>query len=190
MRVAIVSTYLPRACGIAVFSGDLRNAIVDADSSVEVEIVAMVRDSESNDSPDVAGTIRQGIAGDYAAAAAELNRSGVDVVLIEHEFGIFGGPVGGHILRLAEALSVPVVVTLHTVWPRRARGPVRHPARALCDHADRVMVFTRNGNFADEPMFQLSLRGHRLVQCVEFRRLRKRGQTRLPTIPSSDGSGH
>ncbi len=141
MRVAIVSTYLPRACGIAVFSGDLRNAMLDADSSVEVEIVAMVRDSESNDSPHVAGTIRQGIAGDYAAAAAELNRSGVDVVLIEHEFGIFGGTVGGHILRLVEALTVPVVVTLHTVLaePSEAQSAT---LRALCDRADRVMVFT------------------------------------------------
>ena len=131
MRVAIVSTYLPRACGIAVFSGDLRNAMLDADSSVEVEIVAMVRDSESNDSPHVAGTIRQGIAGDYAAAAAELNRSGVDVVLIEHEFGIFGGTVGGHILRLVEALSVPVVVTLHTVLAEPSEAQSAHPARAL-----------------------------------------------------------
>ena len=74
MTVAIVSTYPPRPCGIAVFSGDLRNAMLGADSSVDVEIVAMVRDGESAGSPHVVRTIRQGVAADYAAAAADLNR--------------------------------------------------------------------------------------------------------------------
>ena len=141
MKVAIVSTYPPRACGLAVFSGDLRNAMLDADSSVEIDVVAMVRSSASDGSPHVVGTIRQGIAGDYAAAAADLNRRGVDVVLIEHEFGIFGGTAGGHLLRLVEELTVPVVLTLHTVLaePSEVQSDT---LRALCDHADRVMVFT------------------------------------------------
>ena len=140
MTVAIVSTYPPRPCGIAVFSGDLRNAILGADSSVEVEIVAMVRDGESAGSPHVVRTIRQSVAADYAAAAADLNRR-VDVVLIEHEFGIFGGEVGCHVLRLVEDLMVPIVVTLHTVLAEPSEAQSR-TLRALCERAARVMVFT------------------------------------------------
>ena len=140
MTVAIVSTYPPRPCGIAVFSGDLRNAILGADSSVEVEIVAMVRDGESAGSPHVVHTIRQSVAADYAAAAADLNRR-VDVVLIEHEFGIFGGEVGCHVLELVDGLTVPVVVTLHTVLAEPSEAQSR-TLRALCERAARVMVFT------------------------------------------------
>ena len=140
MTVAIVATYPPRPCGIAVFSGDLRNAILGADSSVEVEIVAMVRDGESAGSPHVVHTIRQSVAADYAAAAADLNRR-VDVVLIEHEFGIFGGEVGCHVLELMDGLTVPVVVTLHTVLAEPSEAQSR-TLRALCEGAARVMVFT------------------------------------------------
>ena len=136
-----MSTYPPRACGIAVFSNDLRNAMLEADSSVEVEVVAMVREAGSAISPHVVGTIQQGIADDYAAAAADLNRRGVDAVMIEHEFGIFGGETGCHVVRLAEALTVPVVVTLHTVLAEPSEAQSR-TLRALCDRADRVMVFT------------------------------------------------
>src|SRR4030095_5448364 len=114
MRMAIVSTYRPRPCGIAVFSSDLRAALLEADSSLSVEIVSIVRDDPFSRPPEVVTTIRQDVAGDYAAAASELNRD-VDVVLVEHEYGIFGGDSGNYILKLTSELSVPMVVTLHTV---------------------------------------------------------------------------
>ena len=83
MRMAIVSTYRPRPCGIAVFSSDLRAALLEADSSLSVESVSIVRDDPLSHPPEVVTTIRQDVAGDYAAAASELNRD-VDVVLVEH----------------------------------------------------------------------------------------------------------
>ena len=141
MRVAIVSTYQPRPCGIAVFSSDLRAALVEADSSVAVEIVSIVRDDPHSHPPEVVATIRQDVASDYAAAASELARRDVDVVLIEHEYGIFGGDNGKFVLNLANELTVPMVVTLHTVL---ASPPVGKAAtlRALCRRATLVMVFT------------------------------------------------
>jgi glycosyltransferase involved in cell wall biosynthesis len=141
MRVAIVSTYRPRACGIAMFSSDLRGALLEADSSVSVEVVSIVRGARRTHPPEVVATIRQHVASDYAQAAAELDRRDVDVVLIEHEYGIFGGDSGDFVLDLANELTVPFVVTLHTVL---ASPAIEQAAalRALCERAALVMVFT------------------------------------------------
>ena len=141
MRVAIVSTYRPRRCGIAVFSGDLRSALVDADPSLRVQIFSIVRGPERPRPQEVVARIRQDECTDYAVAAATLNKSGVDVVLIEHEFGIFGGDSGRFVLNLANDLTVPFVVTLHTVLARPSREQAE-VLRSLCDRAALVMVFT------------------------------------------------
>lgn len=141
MRVAIVSTYQPRHCGIAVFSGDLRAALLEADSSLEVEIVSITRGNPHSHPPEVAATIRQNVASDYRAAAAELGRANVDVVLIEHEYGIFGGDDGQLVLELANQLTVPMVVTLHTVLANPPAGRAR-TLRALCQRAALILVFT------------------------------------------------
>jgi glycosyltransferase involved in cell wall biosynthesis len=141
MRVAIVSTYQPRHCGIAVFSGDLRAALLEADSSLEVEIVSITRGNPHSHPPEVAATIRQNVASDYRAAAAELGRANVDVVLIEHEYGIFGGDDGQLVLKLANQLTVPMVVTLHTVLANPPAGRAR-TLRALCQRAALILVFT------------------------------------------------
>ncbi|HVD55152.1 MAG TPA: glycosyltransferase [Propionibacteriaceae bacterium] len=141
MHVAIVSTYRPRPCGIAVFSSDLRAALLESDSSLAVEIVSIVRDNHLSHPPEVIATIHQEVASDYATAASELNRRDVDVVLVEHEYCIFGGDSGRYVLELANELAVPLVVTLHTVLenPPPDRAEV---LRALCDRAALIMVFT------------------------------------------------
>ena len=94
MRVAIVSTYPPRACGIAVFSADLRAALCHSDTSTSVEITSIVRDEVLPHPPEVIRTIRQDVLSDYTAAAQHLTSLDTDVVLIEHEYGIFGGDAG------------------------------------------------------------------------------------------------
>jgi glycosyltransferase involved in cell wall biosynthesis len=142
MRVAVVSTYQPRHCGIAVFSGDLRAALLEADSSLAVDIVSITRgDNSRSHPPEVVATIRQEVASDYRAAAEQLGRANVDVVLIEHEYGIFGGNDGQFVLELANQLTVPMVVTLHTVL---ANPPAKRARtmRALCQRAALIMVFT------------------------------------------------
>ena len=142
MRVAIVSTYQPRHCGIAVFSGDLRAALLEADSSLVVDIVSISRGDNSRSHPsEVVATIRQEVASDYRAAAEELGRANVDVVLIEHEYGIFGGNDGHFVLELANQLTVPMVVTLHTVLANPPAERAR-TMRALCQRAALIMVFT------------------------------------------------
>ena len=97
MRVAIVTTYRPRACGIAVFSGDLRRALLEL-SLPRVGIVSIVRGTPPESTAGGHPTIRQDVASDYPAAAQDLARRGTDVVLVEHEYGIFGGEAGEFVL--------------------------------------------------------------------------------------------
>ena len=130
MRVAIVSTYQPRPCGIAVFSSDLRAALVETDSSLAVEIVSIIRDGPHAHPPEVVATIRQDVAGDYAAAASELRRRDVDVVLIEHEYGIFGGDCGSSFSPLQTSSPCRWWSPCIPCW--RARHPARRPLCARC----------------------------------------------------------
>ncbi len=141
MRVAIVTTYPPRPCGIGMFSHDLREALVEADPGTPIEIVSILRDARQHAEPEVVASIRQDVRSDYAAVAADLTSRGTDVVLIEHEYGIFGGEAGAFVVSLAEELEQPLVVTLHTVLSEPSERQA-DTLRALCDRATLVTVFT------------------------------------------------
>ena len=134
MHVAILGTYPPTQCGIATFTADVEASLRKHDTEVTVIPVS----PDPTDDPD---QIVRDDAESYAAAARRINASGCDVVLVQHEFGIFGGIAGEHVLRFVENLSVPYVVTLHTVLPRYddEQSPV---IRALCRNAATVTVFT------------------------------------------------
>ena len=123
------------------FSQDLREALIEADPTMPVEIVSILRDPRQIAETEVVAAIRQDVRSDYAAAAATLSSRGTDVVLIEHEYGIFGGDAGAFVVSLAEELEQPLVVTLHTVL---SAPSVRQAEalRALCRRATLVTVFT------------------------------------------------
>lgn len=141
MRVAIVSTYPPRPCGIGTFARDVRQALIETDPSVEVDVLSIVRDQNAPTEPEVLSVIRQEVRADYVAAPALLDARGTDVVLIEHEYGIFGGNEGAFVLSLVKRLRQPFVVTLHTVLsePTVAQLTV---LGELCQRATLVTVFT------------------------------------------------
>lgn len=141
MRTAIVSTYPPRACGIGTFSADVRTALLGVDGIQRVENVVVVNDPSRPQQPGLVATMAQAIRGDYVRAARILGRLDVDVVLLQHEYGIFGGPDGAYVLSLAEELTQPLVVTLHTVLS----DPTAHQAQVLselCRQAELVIVMT------------------------------------------------
>ena len=143
MRAAIVSTYPPRACGIGTFAADVRASLIGLDEVESVAKVVIVDDPSRPQRPGVVATITQGTRGDYVRAARILGRRNVEVVLLEHEYGIFGGRDGEYVLSLAEALTQPLVVTLHTVLSH----PTAHQARVLetlCGHAELVIVMTES----------------------------------------------
>jgi glycosyltransferase involved in cell wall biosynthesis len=141
MRAAIVSTFPPRACGIGTFAADLRSALGGVDDIDSVGKVVVVDDPSRPQRPGVIATISQATRGDYVRAARILGRRGVDVVLLEHEYGIFGGKDGEYVLSLAEELTQPLVVTLHTVLSEPTWRQARVLA-ALCAQAELVIVMT------------------------------------------------
>ncbi len=141
LRLAVVATYPPRPCGIGTFSQDLRSALVGVDPALAVDVVSIVRDHHVVTEREVVEVIRQDVLADYGAVPAALDGRGTDVVLIEHEYGIFGGEAGSHILALVRGLTQPFVVTLHTVLSE----PTERQAEVLgelCERAALVTVFT------------------------------------------------
>ena len=94
VRTAIVSTYPPRACGIGAFAADVRSALLGLDDVERVEKVIVVNEPSRPQRPGLTATIAQGVRGDYVRAARILGRLDVDVVLLQHEYGIFGGETG------------------------------------------------------------------------------------------------
>ena len=142
-RLAIVSTYAPRRCGIATFSQDLTTALAQAAPDVAVEICALDRDGLEYPA-EVSTVIEQDSHPSYRRAAARLADSGVDAVVIEHEYGIFGGYDGAWITSFAAELvrrGVPYLVTLHTVLSEPTWSQATTLNR-LCRDAAAVTVFT------------------------------------------------
>src|SRR5580658_9717412 len=115
-RLALIGNSLPRRCGIATFTTDLQGAIATARPDLHTCVVAMNDAGQAYDYPPAVGCqIREDEPRDYRRAADFLNAGGFDVISLQHEFGIFGGEAGKHILPLLSRLTAPVVSTLHTV---------------------------------------------------------------------------
>ena len=115
-RIAVIGNYLPRQCGIATFTTDLCTAIASEYGSARLFAIPVNDPESSYDYPDrVRMEIEQEDCASYERAAEFLNFNGNDLVCLQHEYGIFGGPAGSHILRLLRRLKMPLVTTLHTV---------------------------------------------------------------------------
>ena len=115
-RVAFIGNSLPRRCGIATFTTHLQQAVAASHPAVETCIIAMTDHGQVYDyPPTVALQIEANDIDAYTRAAKFLNAGRFDTVCLQHEFGIFGGEAGAHILVLLSGLTMPVVTTLHTV---------------------------------------------------------------------------
>jgi glycosyltransferase involved in cell wall biosynthesis len=115
-RIAFIGNSLPRRCGIATFTTHLQEAVAASHPALETCIVAMTDHGQVYDYPStVALQIEADDIDAYARAANFLNAGRFDTVCLQHEFGIFGGEAGAHILLLLSGLTMPLVTTLHTV---------------------------------------------------------------------------
>ena len=106
-----------------------------------VGVVAVIDEASSPQRPEVMATVSKRTRGDYVRAARLLGHTDVDVVLLQHEYGIFGGADGEYVLSFAQELARPLVVTLHTVLTEPTTHQ-REVLTALCDEAERVIVMT------------------------------------------------
>lgn len=141
-RIAFIGNYLPRECGIATFTTDLCTALA-TEYGAERLFAIPVNDPDSG--YDYPKQVRLEIAQEdivsYERAADFLNFNGNDLVCLQHEFGIYGGDAGGHILALLRKLKMPLVTTLHTVL----RDPTlnqRIVLEEIAQLSDRMVVMS------------------------------------------------
>ncbi|MGC2616281.1 MAG: glycosyltransferase family 4 protein, partial [Terracidiphilus sp.] len=141
-RIAVIGNYLPRQCGIATFTTDLCDAISGACGAAQLFAVP-VNDTESGyDYPErVRLALTQDDLSSYEQAADFLNFTNFDLVCLQHEYGIFGGPAGSHILRLLRKLKMPVITTLHTVL-REPNPDQRRVMEEIAELSDRLIVMS------------------------------------------------
>jgi len=145
LRLAFIGNSLPRRCGIATFTSDLQVAVAASRPGTEAIIIAMTDRGQSYDYPPVVHMqIRDLALEDYVRAADELNAGKFDAVCLQHEFGIFGGDAGAHVVTLLARLKMPIVTTLHTVLsePSPSQRRVLNEIVAL---SSKVIVMAEKG---------------------------------------------
>lgn len=141
-RVAFVGNYLPRQCGIATFTTDLCTALGSAYGSERFFAIPVNDPESSYEYPEqVRLELDQEELASYERAAEFLNFNGNDIVSLQHEYGIYGGIAGGHILTLLRKLKMPVVTTLHTVL-REPDVNQREVLEEIARLSDRLIVMS------------------------------------------------
>src|SRR5437660_7854059 len=144
-RIALLGNHLPRKCGIATFTTHLSEAIHSIASDLDCFVLAM------NDAPHqyaYPGAVRFELSDNdvasYRRAADFLNVNAVDVISVQHEYGIFGGKAGSHLLTLLRDLRMPIVTTLHTILadPNPAQRMV---IDELVHLSERLVVMSESG---------------------------------------------
>jgi glycosyltransferase involved in cell wall biosynthesis len=145
-KIAFLGDYLPRKCGIATFTFDLRQAMAEQYPETESFVVPV------NDLPegyDYSGEVRfefnENDLDSYRRAADYLNFSNADVVCLQHEYGIYGGPAGSFILALLRDLRIPVITTLHTILENPGADQ-RRVLQELSILSARLVVMSERGS--------------------------------------------
>src|SRR5271157_2439555 len=144
-KLALIGNDLPRKCGIATFTHDMYASLAGLFPEVECSVAAVNDRADSYEyGSEVQFEFDEQDMDSYLRAAEFLNYSNPDVVSLQHEYGIYGGPAGNHINALVRELQMPVVTTLHTVL----RAPSAEQQRTmdrLCDLSAKVVVMTERG---------------------------------------------
>jgi glycosyltransferase involved in cell wall biosynthesis len=154
-RIAVIGNSLPRRCGIATFTTHLQQAISTSRSGLETCIVAMTDRDRAYDYPSsVALQIKDDNVEEYVRAADFLNAGRFDTVCLQHEFGIFGGEAGAHILLLLSRLTMPVVTTLHTVLAEPT-GAQRAALERVIEASSKVIVMAQKAHELLRSVYQV-----------------------------------
>lgn len=162
MYVVNLGTYPPKQCGIATFSKALRDNLIRTGVGVRI---AAVSDAEyTYDYPDeVVYEIRQEVRKDYARVAARINRStDADLVIIQHEYGIFGGTDGEYVLDFADSLEKPYMLIVHTILPYPSHSQ-REILEHLADKAAAVICMTKRSAHLLEVVYAVPTERIRIV---------------------------
>ena len=152
-RIAVIGNHLPRQCGIATFTTDLSDAITAEYGAAVLSVVA-VNDHESSYAYPTRARfqIAEGDISSYRATANFLNAGNVDLVCLQHEYGIFGGKAGSHVLELLQRLTMPVVTTLHTVLSQPDLDQ-RKVMQQIAARSDRLIVMSEHSSRVLQDVF-------------------------------------
>src|SRR5512136_3116421 len=144
-KIAFLADYLPRKCGIATFTADLRCAMAAEFPAMQCLVVPVNDLADGYDYPaEVRFEIAEQDLPSYLRAADFLNITDVDVICVQHEFGIFGGPAGSHVLALLRELRMPIISTLHTIL-REPNAEQQRAMRELIRLSTRLVVMAERG---------------------------------------------
>ena len=144
--VTVLGNYLPRQCGIATFTNDLVEGLSVEAPDINCGVVAMNDRPEGYAYPEkVRFEINQNKLSDYSVASKFLNISQTDIVCVQHEYGLFGGPAGSHLLKLLGDLRMPIVTTLHTILKDPA-PEYRDVMCRLADISDKLIVMSHKAS--------------------------------------------
>ena len=144
-RIAFLGNYPPRLCGIATFTHDLCNAVAGAAPGAEC-LAGAVNDRTERYvyPPRVRFELMEKDLDSYRRAADFLNFNEADVLCVQHEFGIYGGPAGRHLLALLKEVRMPVVTTLHTIL-QHPDANQRSVMNELVRRSERLVVMAQKG---------------------------------------------
>ena len=155
-KIAFIGDYLPRRCGIATFTCDLRHAVAGQYPQCDCMVIGVDDIAGGYDyPPEVRFQIAEQELDSYRRADDFLNFSNVDVVCLQHEFGIYGGAAGGHILALLRDLRMPVVTTLHTVLNAPSLEQ-RRVMKQLAEYSARMVVMSERGRSFLREVYQVA----------------------------------
>ena len=144
-KIAFLGDYLPRKCGIATFTSDLLTSVAAEHPQSQCFAVPVNDVEQGYEYPSVVRfEIEEQDLSSYHRAADFLNISNVDIVCVQHEFGIYGGPAGRHLLALVRELKMPVVTTFHTLL-REPNDIQRRVMQDLIAHSTRLVTMTERG---------------------------------------------
>ena len=156
-RIAVIGNHLPRQCGIATFTTDLCNAISAEYGATGLQVAAVNDEQSSYLYPArVRSEIAESDQSSYRATADVLNVRNLDLVCLQHEYGIFGGTAGSHILELLHRLTMPVVTTLHTVL-RQPDTDQRSVMEQIAACSDRLIVMSEYSSRVLQDVFGVSV---------------------------------
>ena len=144
MRVALVGNFAPRKCGIATFTTDIVEQFGRFQPETRLDVYTLQDAEDEAADPRAYAEILRSEPASYAEAARRMNEDAIDAVWLQHEFGIFGGDSGEHVLGLVERIAAPLIVTLHTVLSQPS--PLQEAiTRRLVARASHVMVMCQTG---------------------------------------------
>ncbi len=161
-KVAFISSFLPRKCGIATFTSDLiKSTALAAKGEFEPQVVAM-RSGDQKYADPVKFEIRQNVKSDYICAADYINFSHVDAVCVQHEFGLFGGEGGSYLSLLLNRLKAPIITTLHTVLDEP--DSAFHKSLAdVCNVSYKVITMNERGVSMLRDMYNIPTKKIKLI---------------------------